>query len=91
MVDRSGDSLTILDTAGQEWYHALGPIYYRDSNGAILVYDVTDPDSLSKVNTWVKELKKMLGSTVYLPLETIELQIKGLKKGELCYNFSKRM
>ncbi|KAG7278572.1 hypothetical protein CRUP_013314 [Coryphaenoides rupestris] len=31
---------TLQDTAGQERFHALGPIYYRDSNGAILVYDI---------------------------------------------------
>jgi len=37
------------DTAGQERFHALGPIYYRDSHGAILVYDITDEDSFEKV------------------------------------------
>lgn len=39
----------VQDTAGQERFHALGPIYYRDSNGAILVYDITDEDSFQKV------------------------------------------
>jgi Ras-related protein Rab-21 len=33
--------LAIWDTAGQERYAALGPIYYRDANGALLVYDIT--------------------------------------------------
>jgi len=42
-------TLSIWDTAGQERFHALGPIYYRDSNGAILVYDITDEDSFQKV------------------------------------------
>ena len=37
------------DTAGQERFHALGPIYYRDSQGALLVYDITDEDSFEKV------------------------------------------
>ena len=37
------------DTAGQERFHALGPIYYRESQGAVLVYDITDEDSFSKV------------------------------------------
>ena len=37
------------DTAGQEKFHALGPIYYRDSKGAILVYDITDKDSFTRV------------------------------------------
>lgn len=63
-MDGSRVTLNIWDTAGQERFHALGPIYYRDSNGALLVYDITDPDSLSKVKTWVKELRKMLGASV---------------------------
>ncbi|XP_074649877.1 ras-related protein Rab-21-like [Tubulanus polymorphus] len=59
-------NLAIWDTAGQERFHALGPIYYRDSNGAILVYDITDEDSFQKVKNWVKELRKMLGNHVVL-------------------------
>lgn len=58
--------LAIWDTAGQERFHALGPIYYRDSNGAILVYDITDEDSFVKVKNWVKELRKMLGQDICL-------------------------
>jgi len=42
-------TLSIWDTAGQERFHALGPIYYRESNGALLVYDITDEDSFQKV------------------------------------------
>ncbi|XP_013189296.1 ras-related protein Rab-21 [Amyelois transitella] len=59
-------NLSIWDTAGQEKFHALGPIYYRNSNGAILVYDITDEDSFGKVKNWVKELKKMLGADIVL-------------------------
>ena len=53
-------SLAIWDTAGQERFHALGPIYYRDADAALLVYDITDPDSFIKVKSWVKELRKMV-------------------------------
>lgn len=59
-------NLALWDTAGQERFHALGPIYYRDSNGALLVYDITDEDSFKKVKTWVKELRKMLGDDICL-------------------------
>lgn len=61
-------NLSIWDTAGQEKFHALGPIYYRMSNGAVLVYDITDQDSFQKVKNWVKELKKMLGNEVCLTI-----------------------
>lgn len=42
-------NLALWDTAGQERFHALGPIYYRESHGALLVYDITDEDSFKKV------------------------------------------
>lgn len=58
--------MSLWDTAGQEKFHALGPIYYRSSNGAVLVYDITDQDSFQKVKNWVKELRKMLGTDICL-------------------------
>lgn len=65
-IDNQRINLNLWDTAGQERFHALGPIYYRDSNGALLVYDVTDEDSLQKVKSWVKELRKILGQSVII-------------------------
>jgi len=67
-VDGRRITLAIWDTAGQEKFHALGPIYYRHSNGAILVYDITDKQSFEKVKIWVKELKKMLGNEISLTI-----------------------
>ena len=61
-------NLSIWDTAGQERFHALGPIYYRDANGAVLVYDITDADSFTKVKAWIKELRKMLGNDISLAI-----------------------
>jgi len=67
-IDGQRVTLAIWDTAGQERFHALGPIYYRDSNGALLVYDITDMDSFVRVQNWVKELRKMLGTSVALAI-----------------------
>ncbi|KAH8088890.1 GTPase [Aureococcus anophagefferens] len=33
----------------RERFHALGPIYYRDADGALLVYDITDFESFQKL------------------------------------------
>ncbi|CAB0035977.1 unnamed protein product [Trichogramma brassicae] len=65
-VNNKRVNLAIWDTAGQEKFHALGPIYYRMSNGAVLVYDITDAETFQKVKSWVKELKKMLGNEICL-------------------------
>mmetsp|Transcript_11075 Transcript_11075/g.22072 ORF Transcript_11075/g.22072 Transcript_11075/m.22072 type:complete len:208 (+) Transcript_11075:60-683(+) len=56
--------LSVWDTAGQERFHALGPIYYRDADGALLVYDITDLESFAKVRKWVKELRKIVGNDI---------------------------
>lgn len=49
--------LALWDTAGQERFHSLAPIYYRDADGALVVYDITEPESFKRVATWVSELK----------------------------------
>ncbi|KAA0199858.1 hypothetical protein HAZT_HAZT001334 [Hyalella azteca] len=67
-IDGKRLQLSIWDTAGQERFHALGPIYYRDSQGAILVYDITDMDSYHKVQDWVRELRRMLGDNIVLAI-----------------------
>ncbi len=48
-IGNNSVELAIWDTAGQERYHALSPIYYRGSNGAFLVYDITDTESFARV------------------------------------------
>ena len=55
--------LEIWDTAGQERYRSLAPMYYRGASVAIIVYDITCPDSLVRAREWIKELStKMSGN-----------------------------
>lgn len=54
--------LAIWDTAGQEEHHSLNTIYYRNSQGALIVYDITDVDSFRKMADWVRELRNQLGN-----------------------------
>ncbi|XP_066466237.1 ras-related protein Rab-17 [Tiliqua scincoides] len=50
--------LEIWDTAGQEKYHSVCHLYYRNANAAILVYDITKQESLEKAKVWLSELEK---------------------------------
>lgn len=49
--------LAIWDTAGQERFRTLTPSYYRDAQGAILVYDVSNYSTFAKLETWLSELE----------------------------------
>ena len=49
--------LSIFDTAGQERYSDLTKNFYKGTNGALLVYDITCRDSFNKLNFWLNDLK----------------------------------
>ena len=43
-------------------------IYGLIYTGALLVYDITDSDSFARVQNWVKELRKMLGTDITISI-----------------------
>ncbi|KAK4430961.1 Ras-related protein RA [Sesamum alatum] len=58
LQDSTTVKFEIWDTAGQERYAALAPLYYRGAAVAVVVYDITNPESFAKAQYWVKELQK---------------------------------
>ena len=55
--DNKDITLELWDTAGQERYRSLTPMYYRGTDVAIIVYDITSPISLSHAEDWIEELQ----------------------------------
>jgi len=47
----------IWDTAGQEKYACLAPMYYRGAGAAVLVYDICKAASFETLKRWVQELR----------------------------------
>ncbi|KAH0787334.1 small GTP-binding protein [Histomonas meleagridis] len=60
--------LDIWDTAGQEAFHSLAPIIYRDARGALIIFDITDPSSFKTASKWVNELKQANGDMTHMIL-----------------------
>ena len=54
----------LRDTAGQERYASLAPLYYRGASAAAVVYDITNRDTLVKAKHWVGELQKNAGGNM---------------------------
>ncbi|ODV58304.1 Rab family GTPase [Ascoidea rubescens DSM 1968] len=58
----------IWDTAGQERFASLAPMYYRNAQSALVVYDITKPQSFIKARHWVKELHEQASKTIIIAL-----------------------
>ncbi|WP_455142725.1 Rab family GTPase [Candidatus Hodarchaeum mangrovi] len=52
----------IWDLAGQPTFKQIRKLYYRDSVGLILVFDITRPESLYNLKTWLSEAITYSGS-----------------------------
>jgi small GTP-binding protein len=47
----------LWDTAGQEKYHSLTPMYYRNAMCAVICYDITSRKSFEAAKKWSDELQ----------------------------------
>merc|ERR1712062_112584 len=60
VLDDTTVKFEIWDTAGQEQYHSLAPMYYRGAKAAIIAYDITNTHSFSRARAWVLELRQQI-------------------------------
>ena len=56
--------LQLWDTAGQERFRSLIPSYIRDSNVAIIVYDISNSKSFNQVGKWITVSHSLLLITI---------------------------
>ena len=54
--DNTSAELSIYDTTNEEKLGKITKNYYRDSHGAIVVFDLTNKISFNKVKYWLKEI-----------------------------------
>jgi Ras-related protein Rab-8A len=65
--------LKIWDTAGQERFKNITQQYYKNADGILLVFDVSDRNSYEKVREWMKQIQ------LYCVKETIGMVLIGNK------------
>lgn len=56
-IDNNDIKLQIWDTAGQEAFRSITRSYYRNSAGALLVYDVTKRETFDHAVKWLEDIK----------------------------------
>jgi small GTP-binding protein len=57
-------TLQIWDTAGQEKYRSLAPMYYRAAQVALICFDLTNRESYEAVGPWADELAEKTSSDI---------------------------
>lgn len=58
--------LQLWDTAGQERFRSLIPSYMRDSNVAVIVYDISNKKSFDAIDKWIEDVRLERGSDVII-------------------------
>ena len=73
-------NLNVWDTAGEEKYHAMAPIFYRGAQGAVVIFDVTNRETFKRATKWFHELSEfaegnpkiiLVGNKIDLPNRVI--------------------
>ncbi|BFU20323.1 Rab family GTPase [Entamoeba histolytica HM-1:IMSS-B] len=59
-VENKEYNLQIWDTAGHEKFSSMVSSFYRGSDGAIIVFDVTNTSSFTAIDTWISEYSRAL-------------------------------
>lgn len=55
-IDDKEVSLNIWDTAGQERFKSITRSYYKNADGIILCYDITNSESFDHLYDWIMEI-----------------------------------
>lgn len=63
-VDDKRVKLQIWDTAGQERFRTITYSYYRHADAVILVYDVTNLETLNNLDHWMSEIRRFISEHV---------------------------
>ncbi|KAL7448334.1 hypothetical protein ACHAWC_000541 [Mediolabrus comicus] len=79
-LDDATVKFEIWDTAGQERYRSLAPMYYRGAAAAIVVYDITNPDSFAGAKSWVKELQRRGDQNVVIAMAGNKADLEARRK-----------
>lgn len=56
-INNKSIKLKIWDTAGQERFRNITQQYYKNADGILLVFDVSDRSSFEKVRDWIKQIQ----------------------------------
>ena len=54
-------NIQLWDTAGQERFRSITKGYYKDSQGLLLLYDITNKETFENLDKWISGVRDSLG------------------------------
>ena len=72
IINNQTIQVKLWDTAGQERFKSLTQNYFRNAQGVLLTFDVTNSESFDNLKDWINSIKKnMEGNNIFIPLIVI--------------------
>ena len=71
-------NLIIYDVAGQDRFQSLREVFFRGAHGALLVFDLTRPETLDELEKWYRDLYDRAG-----PVPTLLIGNKADREDEI--------
>ena len=60
-VEKLKFEILLVDTAGQEKFRAITKTYFKQADGILLLYDITNRESFEQIKIWLESLEEALG------------------------------
>ncbi len=92
-VDIDGKSVRLLlwDIGGQPQFHKLRTIYFKGSNGALGVFDLSSSQTLLKIPGWISSIKKTVKKTIPMLLLGNKVDLEREVEREESEDLAKRL
>ena len=79
-IENQDIHLLLYDTAGQEKFRSLIPMYTRDANIVLLVYDISNRDSFNHLPDWLKDLTNVNFDEVIFAIVANKVDLSGKRE-----------
>ena len=63
-INNNEVNVKIWDTAGQELYRSIQKQYYKNNDGILLIFDVTNRQSFNLLENWINDIKNQSSNDV---------------------------
>ena len=75
-VNNNCARLKIWDTCGQEKFRAITRQYFKNSNGVFIVFDLTNKDTIKRLNVWMKDINDNITNDFFVFLIGNKVDVK---------------